>query len=83
MFRNLEAVKGLQIRMLQRNLGFQGFHTKVRKNLENSQLLKLKLCASFSNVNLTISLRQKNSPKCWNTQDYIGYMSSKTTLPLI
>lgn len=37
----------------------------------NLPLLKLKPYASFSNVSLTIFLKQKNSPKCGNTQDYL------------
>lgn len=44
---------------------------KAKKNLENLLLLKLKPYASFSNVSLTIFLKQKNSPKCGNTQDYL------------
>lgn len=73
MFRNLEAEqarKGFTNSDVAEKLGISRVSYESKKNLENLPLLKLKPYVSFSNVSLTIFLKQKNSPKCGNTQDY-------------
>lgn len=62
MFRNLEAEqarKGFTNSDVAEKLGISRVSYESKKNLGNLLLLKLKPCASFSNVSLTIFSRQK------------------------
>lgn len=85
MFKNLDAEqarRGLTNSAVAEKLGISRVSYESKKKSGKFYVYEVKSYVSFSNVSLTIFLKQKNSPKCGNTQDYQGYRRAYAGVPL-